>query len=102
MKILLLITLLTTSLFASSNNELLMSQFYANKLIHELGDERKNLVSLIGLADTVHMCSVSASESAYKISNRNNIVIKRVSLNPRNIGLSAADVWEQKALLAII
>ena len=101
MKILLAVSIMLTSSFALSGNELFDAQFYTKKLANELNDERKNTVDLVGLSDTVYICSVSASESAYRMSNRSGISIKRVSLKPRNIGLSTADAWEQKALIEL-
>ncbi len=100
-KILLAMLTVSASLSALSDDKLLEARFHVDNLMNELTDERKNTINLVGLSDTVHMCSMSASESAYRMSNRNNISIKRVSLRPRNIGLSTADIWEQKALIEL-
>lgn len=55
-------------------------------------------VETIGLYAATEVCRITAPQVYYEYSVKNNIILKLVSLNPRNIVTGHADAWEQAGL----
>lgn len=81
----------------SSQHYLQDARGYATQLLQEAARVRNYEISLVGHADTIYLCSMTAAGISSEISCDNNILIRRVSPDPRNIGNSSLDSWEQKA-----
>jgi len=56
-------------------------------------------IETIGLIPTIETCRHHAPQLYYEHSVKNNILIHRVSLAPRNPVTGSADAWEQAGLL---
>ncbi len=58
-------------------------------------------VESIGLFAATEVCKITAPQAYYEYSIKNNIILKLVSLNPRNVVTGHADAWEQAGLQKI-
>lgn len=75
---------------------------YAGLLLSDTTKVRRYEISLLGHVDTIHVCNQTAAGIAHEISCKNNILIRRVSPTPRNIGLSSLDQWEQQGFSQMV
>lgn len=60
---------------------------------------RRLEIEAIGLSVTSEMCRITAPQLYHEFSIGNEIMLRRVSLRPRNIIVGHADAWEQAGLL---
>jgi len=60
---------------------------------------RKLEIETVGLFSTLETCRHHAPQLYYEYSVKNNIMLRRVSLAPRNPVTGSADAWEQAGLL---
>lgn len=72
----------------------------ATELLQKTRGELTREMEVSGPQRSVILCKYSAPEITTSISRRTGFRVSRVSLRPRNPALGAADVWEQKGLLA--
>ena len=56
-------------------------------------------IETVGLFSTLETCRHHAPQLYYEYSVKNNIMLRRVSLAPRNPVTGSADAWEQAGLL---
>jgi hypothetical protein len=62
---------------------------------------RRMEIDTLGESATSSVCKMTAPRIYQEYSSRYNIVLKRVSLRPRNAVTGHADAWEQAGLLAM-
>lgn len=73
---------------------------FAEQLLREANRERRHEIGLVGLADTIYICRMTASNISNEISCKHNVLVHRVSVNPRNLGNASPDQWEQQGFQA--
>ena len=101
----LLILLLSSSFVPALANEFKLEEFamqsrkYAADFISTLKRTRSLEIETVGLFSTLETCRHHAPQLYYEFSVKNNIVLRRVSLAPRNPVTGSADAWEQAGLL---
>jgi hypothetical protein len=62
---------------------------------------RRMEIETLGKSATSSVCKMTAPRIYHEYSSRYNIVLRRVSLRPRNAVSGHADAWEQAGLLAM-
>jgi hypothetical protein len=101
----LLILLLLSSLVPVQAQELELEEFTmqsrknAANFLSAIKRARSLEIDTIGLPSTLETCRHHAPQLYYEHSVKNNIMIRRVSLAPRNPVTGSADAWEQAGLL---
>lgn len=77
----------------------IQSRKYAADFMASLKRMRRIDVETVGVSSTLETCGHHSPQLYYEFSVKNNIVLRRVSLAPRNPVLGSADAWEQAGLL---
>ena len=101
----LLILLLLSSVVPALAQELELEEFTmqsrknAAYFISSLERTRRLEIETVGLFSTLETCRHHAPQLYNEHSVKNNIILRRVSLAPRNPVTGSADAWEQAGLL---
>ncbi|MEA1890444.1 MAG: DUF3365 domain-containing protein [Pseudomonadota bacterium] len=101
----LLILLLLSSVVPAQANDMELEEFAmqsrknAADFISALKRTRSLEIETVGLFSTLETCRHHAPQLYFEYSVKNNIMIRRVSLAPRNPVTGGADAWEQAGLL---
>lgn len=77
----------------------MQSRKYAADFTATLKRMRRIDVETVGISSTLETCGHHSPQLYHEFSVKNNIVLRRVSLAPRNPVLGSADAWEQGGLL---
>jgi hypothetical protein len=77
----------------------MQSRKNAANFISAIKRARSLEIETIGLSSTLETCRHHVPQLYYEFSVKNNIMIRRVSLAPRNPVTGSADAWEQAGLL---
>jgi hypothetical protein len=101
----LLILLFLSSFVPVQAQELALEEFTiqsrknAANFLSAIKRARSLEIETIGLPSTLETCRHHAPQLYYEHSVKNNIMIRRVSLVPRNPVTGSADAWEQAGLI---
>ncbi len=101
----LLISLLLTSTGSALAEEQGLEEFamqsrkYAADFMATLKRMRRIDIETVGVPSSLETCGHHAPQLYHEFSVKNNIVLRRVSLAPRNPVSGSADAWEQAGLL---